>query len=117
MKKNWFADKVETFSSIGGYKKPELHQDILKLDSNENYTIPKQFQNEIVISAKKNSDIREYPLGGVERLIKNLSEFIKINTKVTSSKKSLSEISKNLKTLTDAEGLPNHYEAVEGRLK
>lgn len=44
-------------------------------------------------------------------------DFIKINTKVTSSKKSLSEISKNLKTLTAAEGLPNHYEAVEGRLK
>ena len=78
MKKNWFADKVEKFSSIGGYKKPELHQDTLKLDSNENYAIPKQFQNEIVLSAKKNSDIREYPLGGVERLLQNLSEFIKI---------------------------------------
>ena len=78
MKKNWFADKVEKFSSIGGYQKPELHQDTLKLDSNENYAIPKQFQNEIVMSAKKNSDIREYPLGGVERLIKSLSDFIKI---------------------------------------
>ena len=78
MKKNWFNDKVEIFSSIGGYQKPELHQDTLKLDSNENYVIPKPFQNEIVISANKNSDIREYPLGGVERLVKNLSEFIKI---------------------------------------
>ena len=78
MKKNWFADKVEKFSSIGGYLKPELHQDTLKLDSNENYAIPKQFQNEIVISAKKNSDIREYPLGGVERLIKSLSKLVKI---------------------------------------
>ena len=53
MKKNWFADKVEKFSSIGGYQKPELHQDTLKLDSNENYAIPKQFQNEIVMSAKR----------------------------------------------------------------
>ena len=44
-------------------------------------------------------------------------DFIKINTKVTSSKKTLSEISDNLKTLTDAEGLPNHYEAVGGRLE
>lgn len=80
MKKHWFVDKVEKFSSIGGYQKPELHQDTLKLDSNENYAISKQFQNEIIITAKKNSDIREYPLGGVERLIKNLSEFIKIST-------------------------------------
>ena len=78
MKKNWFADKVEKFSSIGGYQKPDLHQDTLKLDSNENYAVPKQFQNEIIISAKKNSDIREYPLGGVDRLIKSLSEFIKV---------------------------------------
>ena len=78
MKKNWFSDKVQKFSSIGGYQKPELHQDTLKLDSNENYAIPKQFQNDIVVSAKKNSDIREYPLGGVERLIKNLSEFVKV---------------------------------------
>ena len=79
MNKNWFMDKIEEFSSIGGYQKPELHQDTLKLDSNENYAIPKQFQNEIILSAKKNSDIREYPLGGVERLIKNISEFIKIS--------------------------------------
>ena len=78
MKKNWFADKVEKFSSIGGYQKPDLHQDTLKLDSNENYAVPKQFQNEIIISAKKNSDIREYPLGGVDRLIQSLSEFIKV---------------------------------------
>ena len=26
MKKKWFADKVEKFSSLGGYQKPELHQ-------------------------------------------------------------------------------------------
>ena len=78
MTKKWFSDKVQKFSSIGGYQKPELHQDTLKLDSNENYAIPKQFQNDIVMSAKKNSDIREYPLGGVERLIKNLAEFVKI---------------------------------------
>ena len=35
MKKNWFTDKVEKLSSVGGYQKPELHQDTLKLDSNE----------------------------------------------------------------------------------
>ena len=44
-------------------------------------------------------------------------DFIKVNTKVASSKKSLSRISHNLKTLTDAEGLSNHYRAVGGRLE
>ncbi|MDH5416201.1 MAG: aminotransferase class I/II-fold pyridoxal phosphate-dependent enzyme, partial [Nitrosopumilus sp.] len=78
MKKNWFDEKIKKFSSIGGYKKPELLKDAVKLDSNENYVIPKQFQNDILLSAKKNSDVREYPLGGVERLIEMISKFIKI---------------------------------------
>ena len=78
MKKNWFEDKIKKFNSIGGYQKPELVQDSVKLDSNENYVIPKQFQNDIISSARKNSDIRAYPLGGVERLINAISKFTKI---------------------------------------
>ena len=78
MKKNWFEEKIKKFNSIGGYQKPELVQDSVKLDSNENYVISKQFQNDIISSARKNSDIREYPLGGVERLIDSISKFIKI---------------------------------------
>ena len=50
----------------------------MKLDSNENYVISKQFQNDILTSARKNSDVREYPLGGVERLISAISKFVKI---------------------------------------
>ncbi len=80
MKKNWFEDKIKKFNSIGGYQKPELVQDSVKLDSNENYVIPKQFQNDILSSAKKNSDIRAYPLGGVERLINTISKFTKIQS-------------------------------------
>ena len=78
MKKNWFEEKIKRFSSIGGYQKPEIVQDSLKLDSNENYVISKQFQNDIISSARKNSDVREYPLGGVERLIQSISKFVKI---------------------------------------
>lgn len=78
MKKNWFDEKIKKFSLIGGYEKPELIEDSVKLDSNENYVIPKQFQNDIISFAKKNSDIREYPLGGVERLIDTISKFVKL---------------------------------------
>jgi len=78
MKKNWFEEKIDKFSSIGGYQKPELISDVVKLDSNENYVISKQFQNDILTSARKNSDVREYPLGGVERLISTISKFVKI---------------------------------------
>ncbi len=78
MKKNWFEEKIKKFSSIGGYQKPELNQNALKLDSNENYVIPKQFQNDIISSARKNSDVREYPLGGIELLIQKISKFVKM---------------------------------------
>jgi histidinol dehydrogenase len=43
-------------------------------------------------------------------------DFIKTSTYVTSTKSSLRKISKHLDVFTDAEGLPNHYEAVMGRL-
>jgi len=44
-------------------------------------------------------------------------DFIKVSTQVSCSKSSLSKISKYLEVLTNAEGLPNHYEAVRGRLQ
>ena len=44
-------------------------------------------------------------------------DFIKVNTQATCSKSSLSKLSKYLDTLTTSEGLPNHFEAVRGRLK
>jgi histidinol dehydrogenase len=43
-------------------------------------------------------------------------DYMKIQTQVESSKASLGKISKYMKALTDAEDLPNHYEAVRGRL-
>jgi histidinol-phosphate aminotransferase len=75
---NWFDEKIKKFSSIGGYKKPDLVEDSVKLDSNENYVIPKQFQNDIITSAKKNSDVRQYPLGRIDDLIKSISKFSKM---------------------------------------
>ena len=44
-------------------------------------------------------------------------DFVKLGTKIESSKSALQKLSKHLKTLTMAEGLPNHYEAVRSRLE
>ena len=76
--KNWFEEKIKQFDSVGGYQKPEIVTDSVKLDSNENYVVSKQFQNDILSVARKNSDVREYPLGGVERLIDAISKFVKV---------------------------------------
>ncbi|KAF6242355.1 histidinol-phosphate transaminase [Nitrosopumilus sp. b1] len=80
MKQNWFENKIKELSKQSGYEKPEKFQDTLKLDSNENFVIPKQLQNDLINTAKKTSDIREYPLGGTERLIQALSKYLKIPT-------------------------------------
>ena len=92
MKKNWFDSKVQEFSSIGGYQKPELNENSLKLDSNENYVLSKQFQNDIVSGARKNSDVREYPLGGVERLIQMISKFCLLYTSPSPRDRSVSRM-------------------------
>jgi len=59
------------------------------------------------------------PTSGFGKIRGSLSvlDFIKLNTQITCSKSSLSKISKYLEALTSAEGLPNHYEAVRGRIK
>ena len=59
------------------------------------------------------------PTNGFGRVRGGLSvlDFLKLQTVVQTKKSDLSNISKKLKTLTDAEGLPNHYKAVERRLK
>ena len=44
-------------------------------------------------------------------------DFMKLGTEVESSKSVLSKISKYMNELCNAEGLPNHYEAVRSRLK
>jgi histidinol dehydrogenase len=59
------------------------------------------------------------PTNGFGRTRGGLSvlDFLKLQTIVETKKSDLSKISDKLKTLTDAEGLPNHYKAVERRLK
>ena len=59
------------------------------------------------------------PTNGFGRTRGGLSvlDFLKLQTVVETKKSVLSEISDKLKILTDAEGLPNHYKAVERRLK
>lgn len=78
----WFEEKLAKLAMQKGYQKPELHKDTLKLDSNENFVIPKQFQNDILTNSRRNTDVREYPLGGVERLIQGLSKFLNISSQM-----------------------------------
>ncbi len=44
-------------------------------------------------------------------------DFIKINTQISASKSVMSKISKHMEVFTEAEGFPNHFEAVRGRIQ
>ncbi|MEX1995768.1 MAG: histidinol dehydrogenase, partial [Nitrosopumilaceae archaeon] len=59
------------------------------------------------------------PTGGFGRARGSLGvlDYMKIQSKIESSKMALQKISKYMKSITSAEGLPNHYEAVRIRLK
>lgn len=59
------------------------------------------------------------PTNGFGKIRGSLSvlDFIKIDTQISTSKSVLSKISKYMEIFTEAEGLPNHYEAVRGRIQ
>ncbi|MFY9300776.1 MAG: histidinol-phosphate transaminase [Candidatus Nitrosotenuis sp.] len=76
--RKWYDKKLDELSKLQGYQKPEYHEGALKLDSNENFAINKQLQQELIDAAKKNSDVREYPLGKSERLVAALSKYLQV---------------------------------------
>ncbi len=140
-----FQKRLNELGKLSGYQKPIQIDDVLKLDSNENLAIKKEFQMELMVKNAKTlskeitgpglvlignntpSSASDYLLGtnhilptnGFGRTRGGLSvlDFLKLQTIVETKKSDLSKISDNLKILTDAEGLPNHYKAVERRLK
>lgn len=78
MKQNWFKKEIDKFSKLPGYKKPEKYSNIIKLDSNENYAIDPEFISSLIEKTQTRLDVREYPLGGTEKLANSLSQYLKL---------------------------------------
>lgn len=76
MRKDWFEKELEKYSKLAGYKKPEKHSNVIKLDSNENYAVSQEFLEKMINEVRENMDVREYPLGGTERLAQSISKYI-----------------------------------------
>ena len=73
-----FEKRLNELSKLKGYQKPEKVSDAIKLDSNENFAIKKEFQTELIREAQKLCDVRQYPLGDVENLISSLAKYLKV---------------------------------------
>lgn len=78
MKSGWFQKKVEQLSKLKGYQKPDKYPNTLKLDSNENYAIDREFSLDLIKQTEDRLDVREYPLGDTERLVEALSRYVKM---------------------------------------
>ena len=78
MKADWFQKKVDELSKLRGYQKPDKYSNALKLDSNENLAIQREFSLDLINQTREKLDVREYPLGGTERLVVALSDYIKM---------------------------------------
>jgi histidinol-phosphate aminotransferase len=78
MTKKQFTSKIDELAQLQGYQKPEYHSGVLKLDSNENFVINKQLQQDLINAAQKNSDVREYPLGRSEGLVESIANYVNL---------------------------------------
>ena len=70
------------YAAASGYEKPApppgSGAGYLKLDSNENMAMPRQFQADLLRAARKAVDVREYPLGGGERLARAIARHLRV---------------------------------------
>jgi len=126
LQKNGFiaVGKISDAISLANKLAPE-HIQVITKNSGQ---VAKQIKTAglVLIGQNTPSSASDYMLGtnhilptnrfGRSRGSLSVLDFLKIRTEVESSKSALQKINKHLKTLTDAEHLPNHYEAVRKRL-
>lgn len=72
----WLAKKISSYSELSGYTKPDPVKNALKLDSNENFVIPRQFQSDIL--AAERTDVRRYPLERTKILVESLAKYLHV---------------------------------------
>ena len=79
--KYWFSEKLDKISKVDSYIRQERIKDSIKLDSNENLALDKEFITEIALQAAKYVDLREYPLEQFEEIYRELSTYTGIDKK------------------------------------
>ncbi len=77
MKKNnsGFNNNIERIAWLGHYTKPEKVESAIKLDSNENFALDRDFITGVATEAAKQVDLREYPLSQVDELYTKLATY------------------------------------------
>ena len=80
-KNNWLDNKINMLSKLGRYTKPEKIEGAIKLDSNENFALDREFVASITAKAARQVDVREYPLDQLEQLHVQLAKYCGVSEK------------------------------------
>ena len=79
--KNSLDDNIKRIARLGHYTKPEKIKGTIKLDSNENFALDREFVAGVAAEAAGQVDLREYPLDQLEELYSRLAKYAAVNEK------------------------------------
>lgn len=74
-KNSWLNNNIKRIAWLDYYTKPERVEGAIKLDSNENFALDRDFVAGVVVEAAKQVDLREYPLGQIDELYARLAKY------------------------------------------
>ena len=76
----WLSEILKRIERLDYYVRP-VKLNALKLDSNENFVLNKEFISKVVMEAVQETDLREYPLEQFDNLYAQLAKWIGIDEK------------------------------------
>jgi histidinol-phosphate aminotransferase len=80
-KNSWLNDNIKRIAWLDHYTKPEKVEGAIKLDSNENFALDRDFVAGVAAEAAKQVDLREYPLGQMDELYALLAKYAGVSVK------------------------------------
>lgn len=78
---NRLDDSIKRIARLGHYTKPEKIEGAIKLDSNENFALDREFVAGVAAEAARQVDLREYPLDQLDGLYSQLAKYSGVNEK------------------------------------
>jgi histidinol-phosphate aminotransferase len=72
---SWIDNNIKRIAWLDHYAKPKRVEGAIKLDSNENFILDKNFVAGIAAEAAKHVDLREYPLCQIDNLYTGLAKY------------------------------------------
>ncbi|HEX6067684.1 MAG TPA: histidinol-phosphate transaminase [Nitrososphaera sp.] len=74
-----FSRELSRIAKLDRYVRPEKIEGAIKLDSNENFALDKDFVTAVAKAAAKRVDLREYPIDELEALYGKLARYVGVS--------------------------------------